>query len=264
MPILCFFAFCTFLYSQAETFCSPSEGFPFQVSIIMDGGTFFICQIAKGQQNVKGHPDLLLYYFDGKMESKTRGEFFSGSPEKNEQENPQKLSLEDAEKVFEQFKEALIKFHGKEKLDDIIANLVDLDKITKKQIHNPNFKDRIITQLLCQHVRDYSIKCMTDTALLCAEKEHFGKLICVYSSPDFYFSDTGYDVTAEPTFANDYSDSLDAKVHAYIKKHEDVLKKNHAWLVVMSDTDKSKFLAVSVSFQSASKHEILWSEDLDK
>lgn len=150
--------FCT---AQGQAIAPPvSDNFPFQVGILMDGGTFFILQRSESEVPEQR------FCIDGRVRTenslpvKAKREAFEGGLHPTEK-GAKPLSRTEALKIFSRIQSRLETFWGKAKLHEIKQKPIDLDKIdipAEKEeafLADKELQNRIATQMLLQAIEKY-------------------------------------------------------------------------------------------------------------
>lgn len=129
-----------------------SKKFPYQIAIIMDGGTFYI-----KEKRTKTTPEKE-YTIDGRVNSPSKGELFQGG-HSFESSISKRLLRDAALKIFDNIENQLLKFHGKVKFEEIKKNPIQVDDMTddeaEKKAENPQFNDAMATQLILEKISEY-------------------------------------------------------------------------------------------------------------
>ncbi len=215
---------CTGLQAQYITPNPISESYPFRLGMLMDGGTFFVYELAKGHPNTKAHPDVLCYYFDGKRDSQTAGEFLSGAPG-DKIEKPKVLSWLEAETVFAHYEKSLVTYFGKEKLAKLKTHpLAESEERAK----DPHYNDQIATQWLIKQIILYEVGKAGKAAGSRAAKDGYGPPFCAFSPSDFPWT---LPADKSPIWKTETYAAWASKIKAYLRTHASELGEPGVWVM---------------------------------
>jgi hypothetical protein len=148
--------------AEAQGIAPPvSEKFPFQIEMVMDGGTLAILEKAS-----KGKPEKR-YCIDGTMNSRTAGELFIGNLHQT-LEGARQAKPKEATEVLAHIEKRLGDFLGAEKFKDYREKPIDLEAMSEEEaeekIKDPAFNDRIATQMLLAAIDEYRKSHKTEQA----------------------------------------------------------------------------------------------------
>lgn len=153
--LITFIAFvcATFSILHGQAISPPvSEKFPFQVGILMDGGTFYIIEKQGKNSQEQRH------CINHALNSGDKGELFTGNLHPT-MEGAKLVEESKARKILDQIEAKLKAFHGAEVLENYRKNPIDLEGMSEQEaeekIKDPKFNERVATQMLLEEIQKY-------------------------------------------------------------------------------------------------------------